>query len=124
MSRWEISAFEEEKMASMTVKVKIENLDKTIEVEVGDNLRGALLDNDVEIYEGIHKLLNCQGKGLCGTCVIDVVEGAGLSDQSAYEKARAKIKAGGRVEHPRLACLTRCYQNCAIRTLPQPALVE
>ncbi|MBI1784507.1 2Fe-2S iron-sulfur cluster binding domain-containing protein [Candidatus Sumerlaeota bacterium] len=111
-------------MAAMTVKVKIENLEKTIEVEVGDNLRGALLDNDIEIYEGIHKLLNCQGKGLCGTCVIDVVEGAGLSDQTAYEKARARFQAGDRAEYPRLACLTRCYQDCTIKTLPQPALVE
>lgn len=108
----------------MNVKIKIENLDQTIESEVGQDLRSALLENDIEIYEGIHKLLNCQGKGLCGTCVIGVVEGPGLSNQTPYERARAKFTAGSRVEHPRLACLTRCYQDAFIQTLPQPALVE
>jgi ferredoxin len=103
-----------------TVKVRIENLDRTIEAEVGDNLRSALLNHNVPLYVGIHNLINCRGKGLCGTCVVDVVEGPGLSDLSLYEKLRAGFTAGKRASNPRLACMTRCYQDATIRTLTEP----
>jgi len=111
-----------------TVKVKIENLNKTIDAQVGEDLRNALIDNKIQIYEGLASLLNCQGKGLCGTCVVDIVEGQGLSDPCAYElfrartydKLRTRFMGGQKSEHPRLACMARCYQDTVIRTVPQP----
>lgn len=103
----------------MHVNVKIENLDRTIEVEPGQNLRSALLDNDIEVYTFRDKILNCRGKGLCGTCRIEVVEGPGLSDASLYERIRVRDLPNGR-----LACQTRCYQDAVIRTLITPAAVE
>lgn len=100
---------------AMKVKVKIENLDQTVEGEVGEDLRQILVDNDIPLYEGIHNLINCRGKGLCGTCLIEVAEGAEkLSDASTYEKVRA---GKGR----RLACQTRIYGDATVRTLVQPA---
>lgn len=111
---------------AMNVKVTIENLNKTIEAEVGQDLRSALLENDIEVYEGIKRFTipligNCDGHSLCGSCVIDIVKGEGLTDQSMYEKVRAQMYAGKRATHPRLSCMTRVYQDVVIRTLTTPA---
>lgn len=110
---------------AMNVKITIENLNKTIEAEVGQDIRSALLENDIEVYEGIKRFTiplvgNCGGHGLCGSCVVDVVSGEGLTDPSMYEKARAQMYAGKRASNPRLSCLTRVYQDTVIRTLPTP----
>lgn len=96
----------------MKVKVKIENLERTIEAEVGQDLRTALLENDVKLYgpKFLHQHFNCHGKGLCTTCQVEIVEGDGVCDQSFFER----IRIGS--EH-RLACQARIYQDTVIRTL-------
>lgn len=115
------------------VKVKIENLEREIEAEVGDDLRTALLENKIEVYDGRvpltpipWSLANCLGHGTCGSCLIDVVEGAeGLSDATWYERLRARMfnalhartTKKPKLAHPRLACLTRCYRDTVIRTM-------
>jgi len=101
----------------MKLKVKIENLDETIEIEAGGNLREALLENDIVLYGSIGKHTNCRGKGLCTNCKIEIVEGEGVSDQHPIERAR--IGAG-----KRLACQARVYQDTVIRTLHDPVVVE
>lgn len=102
----------------MKVKVSIENLDRTIDCEVGGDLRSALLENDVMLYAPSHTHTNCHGKGLCTTCQIEIVKGAETtSDQSFIEKLRV---SKGR----RLACQTRVYQDLVIRTLHEPQGVE
>lgn len=103
---------------AMKVKVTIENLEQTIEAEVGENLRNVLLEHDIQLYpKTLQGHLNCHGKGLCTTCQIEVVNGPGLSDQSFYERLRIGPKR-------RLACQTRIYQDAVIRTLHQTAPVE
>lgn len=107
----------------MKVKVKVENLDREIECEVGQDLRSALLEHNIPLYGPIAKLTNCKGHALCGTCRIEVVDGfEGLSDQTFYEKMRI----GAKDHTQRLACLTRCYQDAVIRTFhaPPPDLYE
>lgn len=136
---------------AMKVKVKIQNLDKEVEIDLGDDLRTGLMENKVDVYDGNPiiplpipgnvalrsplpwSLVNCQGHGLCGSCLVDVAEGAeGLSDATSYERARARFFNWLRVKYdkkpklanPRLACLTRCYRDTVIRTMPGPAAGE
>lgn len=106
-------------MASMKIKLTIENLDRTIEMEVGQDIRSALLENDIPLYAPKHKHTNCHGKGLCTTCQIELVEAPGVSDQGAIEKLRVGAER-------RLACQARNYQDAVIRTVhqPDPALYE
>ncbi len=99
------------------LKVRIENLDRTIEVAVGQDLRSALLENNIMLYPPHRTHTNCHGKGLCTTCQIEVVEGPGLSDQPFLERLRIGAER-------RLACQTRVYQDAVIRTLHVPAAVE
>ena len=59
----------------------VEFLDAGKKVECGQyaNLRKVALLHDVEVYKGIHQapfpIGNCGGNGLCGTCVMEIVEG-------------------------------------------------
>ncbi len=96
---------------SMKVKVKIENLDREIEMEVGEDLRSALLENDIDLYGRKFAHRNCHGHGMCTKCQVEVREGeSACSDQSVYERARVGSKR-------RLACQTRVYQDIVIETL-------
>ena len=106
---------------SMKVKVKIENLGREIEMEVGDDLRSALLENDVQLYADnflAEHVLNCHGKGLCTTCRVEVVENEeAVSDQGPLERLRIGSKQ-------RLACQMRVYQDITIRTVNESARVR
>lgn len=56
-----------------TVKFHFEN--KSVEVGAHANVMRVAKANRIPVYEGAHQLLNCMGTGLCGTCVIEVLEG-------------------------------------------------
>ena len=75
--------------------------DLEIQAKVGDNLRATLLENGVEVYQGLkQKLGNCGGGGSCTFCAMDLVESQGWLDRSDYEdKKLAKFPQA------RLACL-------------------
>ena len=104
-------------MPPMKVKIKVENLDRAIECEVGRDLRSALLEHGIEIYRGADKYLNCNGLGACRTCQIQVVEGAeGVSEPDIFEKY-SPVKIIRPATGCRLACQTRVYQDVTIRTL-------
>ena len=53
---------------------KINAQGKTFTCDRDRNLRKVLLENDVELYNGKSKIINCMGIGSCGTCAV-VVEG-------------------------------------------------
>jgi len=45
---------------------------KTFECNVGDNLYQVLSANDVKIFNGNAKTINCSGNGACGSCTVQV----------------------------------------------------
>ena len=68
---------------------------------VGDNLRKLMLENGVEVYQGMkQKLGNCGGGGTCTFCAVDILESQGWAERSDYEDQRLAKFPGAR-----LACL-------------------
>ena len=54
----------------------------TWEAEPGENLRALAIRAGVELYRSFHKLLNCKGKGKCGSCRVEVsIPAAVLPDE-------------------------------------------
>ena len=45
---------------------------KTIEGDRYCNLRRLLLDNQVDLYNGNARVINCRGIGSCGTCAVSI----------------------------------------------------
>lgn len=81
-------------------KVTFTNWDKTVECKPHTNLRQLAIDNDINLYNGITRFVNCEGNGLCGTCTVEVVPQDGLSVKGARENLRFLLLKG----NLRLAC--------------------
>lgn len=60
----------------------------------GQKLRDIMLQGFIDLYGPYDKLLlNCSGSGLCGTCIVEVVEGKELlSPKTEIEKEKLKRK--------------------------------
>ena len=82
----------------------------------GANLRKAALSAGVNPYKGLNNLTNCGGVGQCGTCVIEVIEGAqNLSPRSDVEE----VYLADRPANYRLSCRTSVNGDVTVRTRPQ-----
>lgn len=84
---------------------KITAQGKTIECEVGANLRRVLLDHQVALYNGQSTLINCRGIGSCGTCAVKI-EGQ-VSDANWRDRTRRSIPPHRPDNDVRLACQTK-----------------
>jgi ferredoxin len=78
---------------------------KSFECEVGANLRKALLENGITLYNGKAKLINCRGLGSCGTCAVQV-EGE-VSVPNWKDNARRSLPPHSPTANRRLACQTK-----------------
>ena len=95
-------------------KVSVPDLERVLTVPPGANLREALLDGDVTLYPFHAALLNCRGRGLCGTCRVKVISGEeNLTPRTSAESK----KLAGRPDL-RLACQCAVRGDCAVLTLP------
>lgn len=78
---------------------------KTFECDLGANLRKELLKNDIDVYNGGAKTINCHGLGTCGTCAVQV-EGE-VSQPQWREKTRLGLPPHSPTSHRRLSCQTQ-----------------
>lgn len=85
--------------------VKVIAQGKTIECNVGTNLRQVLLESRVDLYNGGSKVINCRGIGSCGTCAV-LVEGA-VSEANLRDKTRRSLPPHSPTRNLRLACQTQ-----------------
>jgi len=87
------------------------------------NLRKVALLHGVEVYKPIHKLPppigNCRGNGMCGFCVMEIVEGM---DHLSPKTLREQFKLKGRPANYRLSC--QCQVLGDVVCITAPALDE
>ncbi|MEI7666519.1 MAG: 2Fe-2S iron-sulfur cluster-binding protein [Synechococcaceae cyanobacterium ELA263] len=85
----------------------------------GANLRKAALDAGINPYAGLNNFNNCGGIGQCGTCVVEVLEGArNLSPRSDVEE----VYLSDRPASFRLSCRTTVNGDVTVRTRPSNAV--
>ncbi len=85
----------------------------------GANLRKAALDAGINPYTGLNNLNNCGGLGQCGTCVMEVLDGArNLSPRSDVEE----VYLADRPATFRLSCRTTVNGDVTVRTRPDGAV--
>ncbi|CAE8735260.1 unnamed protein product [Polarella glacialis] len=86
-----------------------------IPVQPGTNLRSALMKNGFQVYKELRAVFNCNAQQLCGTCVLDVMEGGeNLTVKSVNEQ-------GSMVANPpsfRLCCNIDVYGDVTVRLRP------
>ena len=87
----------------------------TIEVPRGANLREVALANKIDLYAFPNSLLNCRGRGLCGTCRVKVDDHRALSARTAADER----KLGWEGKGYRLACQSQVLADVAVVTNPR-----
>lgn len=90
---------------------------KTIECAEGANLRRVLLDNDVALYNGNAKLINCRGIGSCGTCAVQIAGDA--SAVNWKDRGRRSLPPHNPERPLRLACQTRVLGDMTVTKYDQ-----
>ena len=53
--------------------VVFKNWNKSVDCPEGANLRKLAKKNGISLYNGMAKVFNCRGLGLCGTCCVEVI---------------------------------------------------
>lgn len=102
-------------ISSTLAKIKFAKEDKEVTVAVGANLRQKALENGIDLYTFKGKLTNCGGYGQCGTCIVNVVEGAEyLSPKTDFEVRKLKRKP----DTYRLACQAMVNGPVNVETKP------
>ena len=94
-------------MKAIVTLVK-ENGVQHISCNKGENLRDVLLENKISFYGTLSKHLNCNGRGLCATC------GVYILDQEVTP-TRWHDKLADRFGYPRLTCQITIEENITIR---------
>jgi ferredoxin len=100
---------------STLAKINFVKEGKEITVAAGVNLRQKAVENGIDLYTLKGKLMSCGGYGQCGTCVVNVVEGAeNLSPRTDFENRKLKR----RPETCRLACQSMVNGPVSVETKP------
>jgi ferredoxin len=88
---------------------------KILTAPAGANIRQVCVDNDINVYQSFTRWTNCEGKQLCGTCIVNVTDG------SVNTNAKSMDEASTLRENPdsyRLSCITFAYGDVTIETFP------
>ncbi len=95
--------------------IEFVNEGKSVVATEGANLRRRALEEGIDVYKMMAKLMNCGGAGQCGTCVMEVVAGLeNLSPRTEAENRKLKQKP----ESYRLACQTKVLGDIKVKTKP------
>ena len=88
---------------------------KEVLVAQGANLRLKALENQVDLYKFVGKMMNCGGYGQCGTCAVEILEGQhNLSPRTKVEENKLRKKP----DNYRLACQALVNGPVTVKTKP------
>jgi ferredoxin len=104
-----------QKSTFMSANIKFVKEDREVVAASGANLRFKALENGIDLYTFMGKMMNCGGYGQCGTCIVEISEGMEhLSPRTDVENRKLKK----RPENCRLACQTLVYGPVSVVTKP------
>jgi ferredoxin len=89
---------------------------RIIQTKKGVNVHKVLIDNDINVYQSLTRWTNCKGKQLCGTCIINIINGAPNTNQKSLDKISTMRE---NPESYRLSCITFAYGDLTVETFPQ-----
>ena len=90
--------------------------DEVLSLPYGCNLRDELVKRKINVYQSLTRWTNCNGKQLCGTCIVDVPEGVESCTRRSLDEASTLR------ENPptyKLACITNLYGDATVKLMPK-----
>ena len=100
-------------MPKVTVVNAETGQEKSFKAGLGANLRQAAIFQDVEIYKGINKYLNCHGLGACGKCLVEIEPMSNVDPHTFVEKIH-KIES-----NQKLGCRVKVYGGITVKSAIQ-----
>ena len=88
---------------------------KKIRAKKGCNVRKTLTDEGINVYQSVTRWTNCKGKQLCGTCIVDITDGAFSTNRKSMDEASTLRE---NPESYRLSCVTFAYGDITVETFP------
>ena len=91
-------------------------LSQVLVVPYGANLRDELVSRKINVYQSFTRWTNCNGKQLCGTCIVDVTQGVEQCTRRSLDEASTLR------ENPdtyKLACVTNVYGDITVALMPK-----
>ena len=86
-----------------------------LEAPTGTNIRQLLVDNGINVYQSVTRWTNCKGKQLCGTCIVNVVDGSPNTNWKSIDEA-STLRANP--DSYRLSCVTFAHGDVVVETFP------
>ncbi|KAL1525187.1 hypothetical protein AB1Y20_020057 [Prymnesium parvum] len=104
---------------AQTVSVTVQRpgkADVKFDVPYGANLRDELTARKINCYQSITRWTNCNGKQLCGTCIVNVASGIDLCTRRSLDEASTLRE---NPETYKLACITNVYGDVVVQLMPK-----
>ena len=96
------------------LEVQFVNQNRTIKTDKDETVRDVAIRNKLSIYAHVFKILNCRGRGLCRSCVIEVVSGnTSPRNETESQQLAHKLEKNPNL---RLACQVKVIDNLVIKT--------
>ena len=112
-----IVGFDQAGPATATVTIKEKGKpDRQLVVPYGANLRDEMISRKINCYQSLTRWTNCNGQQLCGTCIVDVVQGVDQCTRRSLDEASTLR------ENPdtyKLACITNVYGDITVELMPK-----
>lgn len=86
-----------------------------LKAPMGANVRQALTDAGINVYQSVTRWTNCKGKQLCGTCIVNVKNG-GMSTNRKSMDEESTLRENP--ESYRLSCVMFAYGDVTVETFP------
>jgi len=83
----------------------------------GANLRDVLVGAGLDVYRGTTKWTNCNGKQLCGTCIVDVQGGGEFTNRKSNDED-STLNLQKSPPSTRLSCVTFVYGDVTVALQP------
>ena len=95
-----------DQVEQVTVRITVQepgHEDRVLEARYGANLRDELVNKEINVYQSVTRWTNCNGKQLCGTCIVDVIEGIDNCTRRSIDESSTLRE---NPETYKLACIT------------------
>jgi ferredoxin len=86
-----------------------------LQAPAGTNVRQLLVDNGINVYQSITRWTNCQGKQLCGTCIVNIADGLPNTNWKSMDEA-STLRSNP--DSYRLSCVTFAHGDVTVETFP------